>query len=168
MYRRINGFTLIELAIVLLILGISATIVFPKLAGSLVQQAQLRSSTNRIAAVAEYAHHQAACARQTYVLCLHPEERSYWASPQPSDEHVVPAIETSSWKGLLPEQMEVARICLRGEDADLKGIIAIRFSPQGWADPATIDIRAFTGEMMRIDIGEFSAQVETYEMKGTH
>ena len=166
MRRRPNAFTLIELTIVLLIISISAAIVFPKLTAGLVQRAQLRSSVNRIAAFAEYAHQQAACTRQTHVLCLNLEKRTYWVACQPSDEQIVPAVDTSSLKGHLPEEVELAGVSLRGEDTGSQDVVAIRFSPQGWADPAIIDLTCSTGETMRLVIDEFSAEIETYDPEG--
>jgi prepilin-type N-terminal cleavage/methylation domain-containing protein len=168
MQRRPNAFTLIELAIVLLVIGISAAIVFPKLTGNVVQRAQLRSSVNRIAALAEYAHQQAACTRRTHVLYLDPEEGVYWVARHTSDKHIVPGVDNSILKGRLPDEVELAGVKHRGKNTDLKDIVAIQFSPQGWADPATIDLICSTGETMCVLIDEFSAQVRTYDAKGIH
>ena len=168
MQRDRNAFTLIELTIVLLIICISTAIVFPKLAGGLVQRAQLRSSVNRIAAVAEYAHHQAACTQLTQVLCLDLENGKYWVACQPSDEQLVPTINNSSLKGRFPEEVVLAGVKLSGEDTVLKGVVAIQFSPQGWSDPAIIDLTCSTGETMRLVIDELSAQILTYDFQGIH
>jgi len=166
MRRRPNAFTLIELTIVLLIIGISVAIVFPKLAAGFVQRTQLRSSVNRLAAIAEYAHQQAACTRRTHVLCLDPEKGAYWVASQTSDEQVVPTVDASSLKGRLPEAVQLVRVNLRGEDTGSQGVVAIRFSPQGWADRATIDLTCSTGETMRLVIDELSAHIETYDLEG--
>ena len=168
MRKHPNAFTLIELTIALLIIGISAAIVFPKLTGCLVQRAKIRSSVNRITALAEYAYQQAACTRRTHVLYLDTEKGAYWVAIQPSDEQTIPTPENSILKGSLPEEVEMANVSLGGEHAGLQSVVAIRFSPQGWADPATIDLICSTGEIMRIVIDELSAQIENYDMEAIH
>jgi len=163
MRRCLKGFTLIELAVVLVILAISVTVLFPKFGTSRFQQIRFRSSANRIASVAEYAHQRAACARLIHLLYLDTEKGAYWVTSQTSDGQVVPITDTFSSKSRLPEGVQFAGVELRGMDTSSQDVVAIRFSPQGWADPATVHLICSTGETMSVIIDELSGQVETCE-----
>ena len=44
-------------------------------------------------------------------------------------------------------------------------IVTIRFSPQGWADPAAIQLIGSTGETMSVIIDELSGQVQTCKLE---
>ncbi|KPL25663.1 MAG: hypothetical protein AMJ75_00100 [Phycisphaerae bacterium SM1_79] len=165
MRRHRDGFTLIELAIVLLIIAISVTIVFPRSGAGLVQRTRLQSSVNRIASFAEYAHQRAACARLTHLLQLDVENGIYWVTGQTSDGQASQVSNTLSLRGRLPEGVHFVGVELRGLDTCSQDVVAIRFSPQGWADPAVIHLVSSTGETMSVMIDELSSQVETYESK---
>ena len=165
MRRRRNGFTLIELAVVLLIIAIAVTIVFPRLGSGIVERARLRSSANRIASVAEYAHQRAACARLTHVLHLDTAKGTYWITGQTTDGQTASITDDFGLKGRLPEGVQFAGVELQDMDANSDDIVTIRFSPQGWADPATVQLISSTGETMSVIIDELSGQVQTCKLE---
>jgi prepilin-type N-terminal cleavage/methylation domain-containing protein len=161
MRRHPNGFTLIELAIVLLIIAITVTVVFPKLGNGFLQQAQLRGSVNRLASFAEYAYQHAAITRLTHLLYLDTEMGTYWVTSQASDDQAVPVTDTFNLKGRLPENVRFLSVELQGMGSCSKDIVTIRFSPLGWADPAKIHLICSTGETMAVIINELSGRVDT-------
>jgi len=163
MRRCLKGFTLIELAVVLVILAISVTVLFPKFGTSRFQQVRFRSSVNRIASVAEYAHHRAACTQLVHLLHLDTERGTYWVTSQTTDGKVMPITDALSLKGRLPEGVQFAGVELRDMDTSSQDVVAIRFNPQGWADPAIIHLICSTGETLSVIIDELSGQVEICE-----
>jgi len=168
MRRYPNGFTLIELAVVLLIIAISVTVAFPRFGSGMVDRARLRSSASRIASVAEYAHQRAACARLTHLLHLDIANGTYWVTGQTSDGQRAPITDNLGLKGQLAESVRFAGIELQDMDADSDDIVTIRFSPQGWADPAAIQLTGSAGETMSVIIDELSGQVQTCKLEETN
>jgi len=165
MPRRGNGFTLIELAVVLLIIAIAVTLVFPRFGSGIVERARLRSSANRIASVAEYAHQRAACARLTHLLHLDTANGTYWITGQTTDGQTASITDDFGLKGRLGESVRFAGVELRDMDANSDDILTIRFSPQGWADPATVQLISSTGETLSVIIDELSGQVQTCRLE---
>jgi len=165
MRKCTNGFTLIELVVVVLILTLSLTVVFPRV-NSLDQKSLLRSCVNRIASVAEYAHQRAACTRLTHILYFDTEKKTYWINSLGSDGQEMPITDALNLKGRLPEGVKFIDVKFQGNNTHPQDIIGITFSPQGWADPATILLACSTGEAMSIIIEQFSGRVETCELEG--
>ena len=66
----------------------------------------------------------------------------------------------------MPEGVKFLDVKIEGMNTQSQGIKAIRLSPQGWADPATIILICSTGETMKIIIDEFTDQIETASQKG--
>jgi prepilin-type N-terminal cleavage/methylation domain-containing protein len=164
MRKDTNGYTLIELAVVMLILAISLTTVIPSFSiGS--DQSRLRSSANRIASVAEHAHQRAACTRLTHILHIDTKKGTYWVTTQGLDGQDVSITDILSLKGQLPEGVSFLDIKIQGINTHSKDCICITLSPQGWADQATIRLRSLTGEIMSIMIDEFSGQVKTCKLE---
>jgi type II secretion system protein H len=165
MRKCTNGFTLIELIVVVLILTLSLTVVFPKI-NSMDQKSLLRSCVNRIASFAEYAHQRAACTRLIHILHIDIEKGKYWINSQDSDGQEIPITDALNLKGRLPKEVKFIDIKFHDNKINSQDIIAIMFSPQGWADPATILLACSTGETMSVIIEEFSGRVETCEIEG--
>ena len=159
-----NGVTLIELAIVLLIIAVLVTVVFPKFHTGLLDGARFRSSVNRIASVAEYAHQRAACAQLTHSLHLDVEKGTYWVTSETSDGQTVLVADGISLKGRLPEGVRFGGVEFPGINSFSQDAVTIKFSPQGWAEPAKIYVVSSQGETMSIVIDELSGHVETCEL----
>ena len=161
MHKWMRAFTLIELTVVLLIISLSLAVVCPRFTAGSDQLSLLRSSVNRIASVAEYASQQAACTRFMYFLNLDTQEGTYWVTSQKPDGQKVPVTDALSLKGQLPDGVKFADVKIQGMNTHSQGILVIRLSPQGWADPAEIILTCSTGETMSIMIDELSGQIET-------
>jgi len=161
---RQDGFTLIELVVVLLIVAACVTIVFPKFSVGFLDQQRLRSSVSRIASVAEYAHQRAVCTHLTHLLHFNIEEGRYWVTAQTSDGKVVPIADGLNLMGRLPEGVQFSGIEFQDMRTDSKNIVTIEFSPQGWIEPVTVYVASSEGRKMSIVMNEMLGYVETLEV----
>ena len=161
---RQDGFTLIELVVVLLIVAACVTIVFPKFSVGFLDQQRLRSSVSRIASVAEYAHQRAICTHVTHLLHFNIKEGRYWVTAQTSDGKVVPIADGLNLMGQLPEGVQFSGIEFQDMRTDSKNIVTIEFSPQGWIEPVTIYVASSEGRKMSIVMNEMLGYVETLEV----
>ena len=145
-----RGVTLIEMMVVVVILGIAAAIVFPRLNAGALEAARLRSSARRVAALATHLRDQAIIDRKTYALHVNVPDGAYWATVvTPKDEEAQPE-GMGKVSGHLP-----AGARFRGVQApSVEGLITreatIRFRPEGWCDAAAIRIEGETGETYTI------------------
>lgn len=162
-WRR-DGFTLIELAVVLLIIAACVTVVFPKFSVGFLDRQRLRSSVSRIASVAEYAHQRAVCTHLTHLLHFDIEKGEYWVTAQTSDGKVMPIPDGLNLRGRLPEGAQFSGIEFRGTRVDLEDVITIEFSPQGWIEPITVYVASSEGRIMSIVMNEMLGYVETFEL----
>jgi prepilin-type N-terminal cleavage/methylation domain-containing protein len=165
MKKCYNAFTLIELTVVLLIIALSMTIASPRINTGSNPHFQLKLSANRIAGIIEYAQQQAACSHFMYFLNIDRQKGTYWITSQNSGDMNVPETSLLKLNGRLPEGIAFANIKLQGINSNLQNTPVIRFSPQGWADPAEILVTCTTGESINIIIDEFSGQIETYSIE---
>ena len=162
-WRR-DGFTLIELAVVLLIIAACVTVVFPKFSVGFLDQQRFRNSVSRIASVAEYAHQRAVCTQLTHLLHFDIEKGKYWVTAQTSDGKVVPIADGLNLMGRLPEGVQFSGIEFQDMRTDSKNIVTIEFSPQGWIEPVTIYVDSSEGRKMSIVMNEMLGYVETLEV----
>ena len=158
------GFTLVELAVILLIVTACVTVVFPKFSAGFLDQQRLRSSVSRIASIAEYTYQRAVCTHITHLFHLNIEKGNYWVTAQTSDGQVLPITDGLNLIGQLPEGVQFSGIDFRDMRTDSKDVITIEFSPQGWIEPATIYIASSRGRKMCIVMNEMLGYVETSEV----
>ncbi len=156
-----KAFTLIELTVVIFIISLSLAIALPKITRASDPQFLLRVSTNKIANVLEYAYQQAASKRLTYFLNINSINGTYWISRQNKYDLEAAVNEQLKLDGVLPKGVHFLSIKLFDENIISQDTIAIRLSPDGYADPVEIVLTCSSGEAMSIAIDEYSGQVRT-------
>jgi len=158
--NRANGFTLVELAVVLVILGVVATLVLPRLAGF--GEARLRHSGQQLAMTIKALYNEAALSGETHLLVLWLEEGRY-------------AVHRLVDKGDYFEEQSVGEpreldrgvvfrdVAVRGKGTARSGEVKLRAYPVGWMDESTIHLRADDGEVMTLQIASLAGMAEIYE-----
>jgi len=164
MRRHQNGFTLVELAVILLIVTVCVTVVFPKFSVGFLDRQRLRSSVSKIASVAEYSHQRAVCTHVTHLLHFDIEKGKYWVTAQTPDGKVMPIPDGLNLRGQLPEGVQFSGIEFQDMRTDSKDVVTIEFSPQGWIEPVTVYVVSSEGREMSIVMNEMLGYVETLEV----
>ncbi len=164
MQCRQGGFTLVELAVILLIIAACVTVVFPKFSNGLLEQQRFRSSVSKIASIAEYARQRAVSTHLTHLLHFNIEQGTYWVTAHTPDGKLMPMTDGLNLKGRLPEDIRFSGIDFPDIRTDSGDVVTIEFSPQGWIEPATVYVASLEGRKMSIVMHEMLGYVETLEV----
>ena len=155
-----DGFTLIELAVVLLIITVCITVVFPAFNGGFLNQQKQRSSVNKIAAIAQYAHQQAICAKATHVLHFDMEKGTYWLTQKTNAE--TKSSDADLLKGRLAEGLKFDGVDFQNKSLNSGDNVEVKFTPQGLFESATIYLASSKGRKFSIVMNQLSGSFETY------
>ncbi len=141
-----SGFTLLELAVVLLILGIAASFLVPRLRDP--ETVALQSAANRIATTARYLYDEAAYQRLPMRLNLDLDHQTYFVTVlggDPDDPEFVPVASSLAKPTLLPDAVAFRDVVLPTVGTVTEGLVFAQFSPEGWADPLVVHLRGRSG-----------------------
>ena len=164
MQWRRGGFTLVELAVILVIIAACVTVVFPKFSDGLLDQQRLRSSVSRIAGIVEYAHQRAVSTHLTHLIHFNIEQGTYWVTAHTPDGELMQMAEGLNLKGRLPRDIQFSGIEFRDIRSYSQEVVSIELSPQGWIEPATVYVASSQGRKMSIVMHEMLGYVETFEV----
>ncbi len=135
----LNGFTLIEMMVVLAVLGVMLTLIIPRLAD--LGEANLKRSARHLTGMIRFLRDEAQAKKNTYRLRFDVQAGHYWAEVM--TQTAEQAVEFRRWESEM------------GTVADLSGSTAFRdvkvsshpddpyieFYPNGWVESAFIHLR---------------------------
>jgi type II secretion system protein H len=154
-----RAFTLVELIVVLIVVGICATVVFPKVSGLLLREPEPRRSGRLLARLVRHAQELAVATESTFVFSLEGNTGNYWiASKQQDPSMAVAAL--ADLRGRLGQEVTVTNVELTEEQWDPTGPVTLEFTPEGTGDPARITLTSTDGRCVSVVIGEWSDEIE--------
>jgi general secretion pathway protein H len=181
--RNTRGFTLLELIVVLIIIGLMSVLVVPKLVGPLANL-DLKTASQKIAASLRYARSQAASEKTTYVALFDFEKnRLVIINPPPvkGGLHIInreavsktPAEQPNSEKDGpggsktydLPGKVRLAKGTSREGEFN-SGFFRIFFFPSGGSSGGEITVANERGRQYRITVDFITGTVQLTELMG--
>jgi hypothetical protein len=141
--------------VVLVVLGLSAAIAFPKLDGLLLREPEPWRSGRRLMRLAEYTHQMAIATESVFILHIDAEAGRYWVTGEQIGD-----VARKSMEGQLPEEVTIADVGLPGDDRTVQHVVALEFSPEGWCDPAIVTITSSDGRIVKVVIGEWFGAID--------
>ncbi len=154
------AFTLVELVVVLMIVGICATVVFPKVGSLLLRESEPWRSGRRLARLAQHARELAVATESTFVLSLDVNTGDYWIASK-QDKLAAAVAAGSDLRGRLGADVRVTRVEMTDEDWDSERPVTMEFSPEGTGDPARISLTSLDERTVTVAIGEWSDEIES-------
>jgi general secretion pathway protein H len=138
-----NGFTLIELTVVLVILGITALLVLPRLFPG--DEAALKSSARTLASTLRYLQDQAIATRTNYNLKFQfPDGAIGVKTVSPLGEEGY-AGEVALRNRILPEGVAVEDVVLNSLGRLNEGEVSVRVGMEGFQELLTVHLRSRGG-----------------------
>ena len=155
-----RAFTLVELVVVLIVAGVSAALVFPKVSGFLLREPEPWRSGRRLVRLAKHARELAVATESTFVLSVDGNTGDYWIASKQHDEPAAAVAAPSDLRGRLGEDVRVTNVELTEEDWDPERPVTMEFSPEGTGDPARIGLTSSDERTVTVVIGEWSDEIE--------
>ena len=162
--RAPNGFTLLELSLVLFIIGLLVTVIVPRL-GDL-SGTRLESSARRLAALVRYLNGEAAFSSQLYRLNYDLDKRLYWVSVLAASRDATEFIPDDSPLARpvqLPPSITFVDVHVPSAGRVRTGQVYTHFYPQGYTDPTVIHLRDQHSRIVTVTIPPLPAEVGVYE-----
>jgi prepilin-type N-terminal cleavage/methylation domain-containing protein len=160
MTRKRPGFTLLELAVVLLIIGLVMAIAMPRFGAF--QGAELRSESRRLAARSHYLYEEAGAQKILLRLNFDLDHSTYFVTrldpfaPNPS---FMPEKGPAGGVVTMPRDVRLRDVWLEGAGLFRGGIVGCQFYPSGTADAAVVHFVDRNGDVITVGINPLNGAV---------
>jgi general secretion pathway protein H len=136
-----SGFTLLEIAIVIFIMGLMLTLVAPNIAG--LHDARLKSEVRRLAGRSSYLYDRASAAKLVLRLTFDLDTNRYFVSRL--DPFAVTPVfvlddDPASAPVMLPADVRIRDVAVEGTGQLAKGAINTEYYPEGWVDATVVHL----------------------------
>jgi len=156
-----NGFTLLELAVVLLLLTVVLGLVLPE-ASSLLTDSDLRTSSRRVAGAVAEARNEAMLGGRIWELAIDLESNAFWIAPVGDGEEggtPAQAGKPGPKRRTLAGQVRFLDVRKGQDESQNTGRVSIRFHPKGLVEPAVIHLGDQGNRVRTLSIKPFSGRL---------
>ncbi|HUY27956.1 MAG TPA: prepilin-type N-terminal cleavage/methylation domain-containing protein [Candidatus Binataceae bacterium] len=155
-----NGFTLLELAIVLFIMALMFTLAVPYM-GSY-REAQLKSEARRMAGRASYLYDEAASQKVVLRMIFDLDHQRYAVArldPYSPNPQFVADHSMAGRMIVLPPAVGIRDVTVADLGTFNRGIVACQFYPEGYVDATLIHLEDLSGHVMTLFFNPLTGQV---------
>ena len=155
MFHSSRGFTLLEILLVVLLLGIITLMVIPRLGTS----ATLESATRPFIGVVRSLHLAASSTKQVHRLHLNLDTHTYWARVVVQGEERPPGTVSLAQEWALPPPIRFHHVSIPGQDTRPTGQAIISFWPTGRTDSTRVQLVDDQQEVLTLHIQSLLGRV---------
>jgi prepilin-type N-terminal cleavage/methylation domain-containing protein len=155
------GFTLLEITVVLFILGMLLTLVFPHIGGF--RNARLKSEARKLAGRANLLYHTAAARKMVMRLSFDIDGNGYFVSrldPYSPDPSFLPDIDARNAPVRLPQGVRLRDVTVEGIGTVSRGTASCLFYPSGFVDPTVVHLENDTGTVFTLRFDPLTGRVQ--------
>jgi prepilin-type N-terminal cleavage/methylation domain-containing protein len=158
--RCAPGFTLLEIAVVIFIMGLVMTLAIPYLGGF--HGAQLKSEARRLAGRASYLYDQASTQKVIYKMTFDLDHNGYYVTrldpyaPQPK---FIPYSGPWGFEVMMPPGLWLRDVSVEGIGGAKAGSISCQFYPEGYVDATVIHLATVSGDILTLSFNPLTGNV---------
>lgn len=156
-----GGFTLIELAVTLLVIGVMAGMLVPRLPD--LGQWRLNSAARRLAGSVTHVYDQSVATQLVYRLTLDMEKGRYYVSLLNTDNQFEKTELPFVTEAQLPYNVKITGADTAGQGAVTGGKAAIHFFPTGFAEFSYIHLEDKNGHELTLVVNPLTGRVKILE-----
>jgi len=154
------GFTLLELAVVIFIMGLMLTLALPYLGGF--REAALKSQARRLAGRATYMYDEATGHKLVLRLIFDLDNNGYAAAKL--DPYAVKPVfaadaSVSGQPVMMPPAIRIRDVTIEGLGTVNRGVAATTFYPEGYVDATVVHLEDASGDVMTLEFSPLTGQV---------
>ena len=159
--RETKGFTLIELTVVVVLIGIIMTLTVPRFQTAILTD-DLKATTRKMVGLIKGLRDEAIREQRVYFLHFDLESNRFWIdSTGMTEEERARAAEKAA---LLPEGIRVLDIWFSSKGKKMSGQTAIRFNKKGYVQPSAIHLGSDDdGRKFTLVLSPFLGRVKVYD-----
>ena len=158
--RAAPGFTLLELAVVIFIMGLMLTLAMPYLGGF--RRAALRSQARRLAGRATYMYDEATGHKLVLRLIFDLDNNGY-AVVQLDPYAIKPVFSPDHSMGgrpvMMPQAIRIRDVTVEGLGTVNRGTVSTNFYPEGYVDATVVHLEDASGDVMTLSFSPLTGQV---------
>jgi len=154
------GFTLLEIAVVIFIMGLVMTLAIPYLGGF--HGAQLKSEARRLAGRANYLYDEASNQKVIYRMTFDLDHNGYYVTrldPYGPQQNFLPYGGPWGDEVVMPPGLILRDVSVEGIGAAKVGSISCQFYPQGYVDATVIHLANVSGQVMTLSFNPLTGNV---------
>lgn len=154
------GFTLLEIAVVIFIMGLIMTLAIPYLGGF--HGAQLKSEARRLAGRANYLYDEASTEKVIYRITFDLDHNGYYVTrmdPYGPVPKFLPYRGTWGDEVVMPPGLILRDVSVAGIGGAKAGSISCQFYPEGYVDATVIHLANVSGQVMTLSLNPLTGNV---------
>jgi prepilin-type N-terminal cleavage/methylation domain-containing protein len=155
-----KGFTLIELAVVIALLGLFLGLTIPRFEHYLVAD-ELKATTRKIVGLVREVRNEAIREQRVYAIHLDIESNRWWTEHADMQDEEMRLAKEEAFA--LPGGVRILDVWCRGKGKQAYGDIAIPFSKKGYVDQTLIHIGGETGREFTVELSPFLGVVKVHD-----
>jgi len=163
--RDNKGFTLIELAVVILVLGLFVSFALPKFED--ISDVNLKSTARNLSTTARYLYSEAAFKKNIYKLVFDSDNNEYWVEVLEGNEYEVstdPFLRKKKITGnVFLKDIITERTLGKKQSDNPDNNEYILFLPTGYVEPAVIHIESSNGDVYTLATNPYTGTMKIYD-----
>jgi prepilin-type N-terminal cleavage/methylation domain-containing protein len=155
-----KGFTFIEITVVMILIGVMASISLPKIRHAILTD-KLKSSARKMIGLIGSLRNDAIREQKAFYLHVDLEANRFWTDSEGMlEEERLSANEKAV---SLPEGINLLDVWFRGKGKKQDGVVVIRFSKKGYVQESAIHLSSDDGRQFTLLLSPFLGKIKAFE-----